>query len=275
VTTLRDEFRKLIDEGAPLDRSALEIARIAYPTLDPAPHLAALESLATAVRTRVTPQMGSGEIARVLASELGGETGFRGNTNDYYDPRNSFLNDVLARRVGIPITLSAVFLEVGRRAGLRLEGVGFPGHFLVRLLAPPRFVLLDPFHGGRVVGDEELRTLLSAAHGGRPPETIPPSFLERANTPAILTRMLRNLVRVYVERGEHAQALTAVDLLLVVTPDSATDVRTRGLLYDQLECFAAARDDLRRYLELAPGAPDVAEIRKRIEHLGAPAPTLH
>ncbi len=276
MSSLRDRFAALVRDGdrTDLGRAALEIARLAYPDLDAEAHLAELDTLGDGLRRR----LGGGSTtaaAAALADHLGGDAGFRGNVDDYYDPQNSFLNDVLRRRLGIPITLSVVFLEVGRRAGLALEGVGFPGHFLVRLRGAPAPLLLDPFHGGKVVGLRELRALLLAAHGGRPPETIPSQFLEPTGTLDILARMLRNLLRIYVQRKDHATALAAVDLVLVLLPDSPADLRARGLLYERLECFSAAREDFRRYLALAPDAPDVAEMRARVSRLGQMAPTLH
>ena len=147
-------------------------------------------------------------------------------------------------------------IEVGRRLGLRLEGVGFPGHFLVRVAGASDLLLLDCFDGGTAVGEDTLLARLRAladTSGGPEFAHVPPRFLEPTAPPGIMARMLRNLLRIYLEREEHERALTAVDLLLVLTPRSAEDVRTRARLYETLECFASAADDLRRYLALAPG----------------------
>ena len=258
---------------------ALEIARIAYPGLDPAPSLAELDRLANVVRPRLMPGFSPADRALTVARFLFGECGFRGNSDDYYDTRNSFLNDVLERRMGIPITLSTVLLEVGARVGVPFEGVGFPGHFLVRVPAGAGEVLyLDPFNGGQRVNDDELlerlRVLAETNQGPRF-EVVPPELLAATPPRAILGRMLRNLLRIYLERDADAEALLAVDLLLVLAPRGADEVRTRGFLYERLGCPAAAADDFRRYLELAPEAEDVQQIQLRLSRLLDDAPTLH
>jgi regulator of sirC expression with transglutaminase-like and TPR domain len=207
------------------------------------------------------------------------ERGFHGNQEQYYDPQNSCLDEVLARRVGIPITLSIVAIEVAARLGIRLEGVAFPGHFLVRPALGDAAPLLDPFHGGSAVDDDELLSRLKslAQQSGRASEftSVPRDFLVDATRPTILARMLRNMLRIYAQRDDHARALAAVDLLLVLTPDAPDEVRTRGTLYEQLDCPAAAAADFRRYLRLVPKAPDAAEVEKRLSRLRDAAPTFH
>jgi regulator of sirC expression with transglutaminase-like and TPR domain len=274
---LRDRFAALVAAGTDCDlaRAALEIARIGHPDLEPEDYLRHLDALAAAVRPRLSSTMAPEDAASVLTTFLYEECGFRGNEENYYDPRNSYLNEVLERRAGIPITLAVVLIEVAARVGLVIEGVGFPGHFLVRVPTPRGPLLLDPFSGGSRVSDQELRERLRGLHGGRTPDVVPPEALETADRPAILARMLRNLLRIFTERDEHDHALLAVDLLLVLTPDAAADVRTRGLLYERLECFGAAADDFRRYLELAPEAPDADEVRGRLVRLTQEGPTVH
>ena len=269
---LRDEFAALVAAGEKTDlgRAALAIARIAHPTLDPAPSLRELDSLAAAAR----PRMGRATAAGDLAAYLFGQCGFRGNQEDYYDPRNSCLNDVLERRRGIPISLSVVFIEVATRLGLAVEGVGFPGHFLVRVTGGPEPVLLDPFFGGRSIDEGELLARYRALRGVDV-ATLPPDALAATGTIGILTRMLRNLLRVYLQRAEHSRALEAADLVLVMVPDSADEIRIRALLYEQLECFGAALDDFRRYLDVAPDAPDANQIRERVARLARAAAAIH
>ena len=261
---LREDFTALVAAGERTDlaRAALTIARIAYPDLDPAPSLRRLDDLAAAVRPRLFPQASPEAAAAELAGYLFRECGFRGNQEEYYDPRNSYLNDVLERRLGIPITLSVVLIETGARLGLPIEGVGFPGHFLVRLAGSRGPLLLDPFFGGREIGEQELLARYRAA-AGDDAAALPPDALAPTGTPAILTRILRNLLRVYLEQKDHAHALAAAELVLVLVPDSADETRVRGLLYEHLECFGAALADFRRYLELAPDAPDAEEMRER------------
>ena len=279
MTTPRARFATLVDAPeCDLARCALEIARIAYPELDPAPSLRTLDALADAVRPRLPRQLDPVHAVGVIAQYLFEECRFRGNADDYYDPRNSYLNEVLARRLGIPITLAVVMIEVGARLGVHLDGVGFPGHFLVGVTSGSRRVLLDPFLGGRPIGEpellERLRTVAGRARGPKV-EHVPPELLEPSDTLGILARMLRNLVRVYESRSEPVPALAALDLLLVLTPDDANEVRARGLLYERLECFGAAADDFRRYLELAALAPEADDVRKRLVRITQSGPTLH
>jgi len=273
---LREDFAALAAAGERTDlaRAALAIARIAYPDLDPAPYLRQLDDLAAAVRPRLYPQASPEAAVTELAGYLFGECGFRGNQEEYYDPRNSYLNDVLERRTGIPITLSLVLIETGARLGLGIEGVGFPGHFLVRVAGSRGPLLLDPFYGGRPIGERELLARYRTFVGSDAP-ALAPDALATTGTPAILTRMLRNLLRAYLDQKDHAHALAAADLLLVLVPDSADEVRVRGLLYEHLECFGAALGDFRRYLELAPEAPDAERIRERVARLVRVAAAVH
>lgn len=279
---IRDRFAAHVGTGARCDLAgaALEIARIAYPDLDPAPWLRRLDELAAAVAPRVSSQMAPADAVAELTRFLFEECGFRGNQDDYYDPRNSFLNDVLDRRLGIPISLSVLMIEIGNRIGLDVEGVGFPGHFLVRINTQGEPLLIDPFHAGTPVDDADLlarlRSLSQASRGGGPDFAhVPDEFLEASSERGILGRMLRNLLRIWLEKDDHAHALAAVDLLLVLTPNAADDIRTRGFLYEELDCPAAAADDLRRYLDLAPDAADADEVRGRLSRLADETPTFH
>jgi len=274
---LRDDFAALVGREADcgLARGALEIARIAYPALEPAQYLTKLDELAEGTRARMAGGLPPEAVARAVGDHLFRTCGFRGNAEDYYDPRNSFLNDVLDRRTGIPISLSVVFIEVTRRLGVTADGVGFPGHFLVRVAGERGPLLLDPFFGGRTVGDGELIERLRALPGGRQLNEVPPDAVRVASTPEVLARMLRNLLRVYAERRDTSLALAAVDLLLVLSPDSADDLRMRGALYESLDCAAAALADFRRYLALAPTAPDADDVRERLTRLARTNPTLH
>ena len=279
MTRLRDEFAAVLTTGdAPdLGRAALAIARIAYPELDPGPYLAELDTLAAAAGARLPAAGSDVDAVRAVAGYLFRERGFRGNEEDYYDPRNSFLNDVLVRRTGIPITLAVVLIETSARIGLRLEGVGFPGHFLVRAPGACGPVLLDPFDGGRVVPQKELLARLQALAGPerRTVTEVPPDAVEATGTRAILARMLRNLLRIYLERDDAAHALDSIDLLSALVPVTPELLRVRGMLFERLECFAAALQDIRAYLELAPHAPDAADMRGRVARLARATATLH
>ncbi len=269
---LREDFAALVaGERIDLARAALAIARVGHPTLDPARSLRRLDALAVGIRSRLVAEGEAtiGELTRYLF----GECGFHGNEKEYYDPRNSYLNDVLERRTGIPISLSVILLEVAARLGIPLEGVGFPGHFLVRP-AGTRGPLLDPFFDGRPVDERELLSRYRAFRGADV-AALPADALEPADTRAILARMLRNLVRIYLGQKDHERALVAVDLVLVLAPRSADELRLRALLLEHLQCFGAALEDFRRYLEVAPDAPDATQIRERITRLTRAAATIH
>ena len=275
----RDRFARLVADGprCSLAHGALEIARLGYPDLDPTRPLGALDALAQSVAPRLADALPPEERARLVSVHLFEEVGFHGNTDAYYDPRNSFLNDVLERRTGIPISLAVVLIEVATRVGLRVEGVGFPGHFLVRVPTAAGYLLLDPFNGGRPVGEDELLDRLRTVSGGRtsPPTKVPSALLEATPTVAILGRMLRNLLHIYIEKPDYPLVIATADLLLIADPRAADVWRTRGLAYLQLDCAAAACDDLRRYLELVPDAPDAADLRAHVARLARRSPTLH
>jgi regulator of sirC expression with transglutaminase-like and TPR domain len=275
MTTNRERFQALVAAGDACDlaRGALEIARIGHPDLDPTPSLHQLDALADSIRPRLTDGVAPDLAVREVARHLFGADGFHGNTDDYYDPRNSFLNEVLDRRTGIPITLGIILLETCTRLGLPAGGVGFPGHFLVRVDGASGPVLLDPFFGGRVLDSQELLGRLRAFYeaGGGPAgsnlQRVLPQALQRTSRPAILERVLSNLLRIYLQRDEPAAALTTVELLLVLVPNAAEPTRVRGLLYERLECYASAVTDLRRYLALAPQGPYRDEVRARLARL--------
>jgi len=196
--------------------------------------------------------------------------GFRGNTENYYDPRNSYLNEVIDRRTGIPISLAVLYLELGRRIGLPLEGVSFPGHFLVRLRLRGGVLVLDPFCGGAPQSEDELRGRLlrvipPGSTGGVPPAELPlDQFLEPASKRQILSRLLRNLKGIYREAGPPERLLDVLNRILAVTPEANAELRDRGLAYQRLECHRAALKDLSDYLEREPDAPDFYEIRARV-----------
>jgi regulator of sirC expression with transglutaminase-like and TPR domain len=279
---LRDSFAAVVADGdrCDLGRAALEIARLEHPDLDPRPWLGRLDALADAIRPRAAEAHRPEAAIAAVTAYLFGECGFRGNRDDYYDPRNSFLNDVLERRTGIPISLSVLVMETSARLGLAVEGVGFPGHFLVRVAGTAGPVLVDPFFGGRVVGRDDLlrrlRAFDEAAGGaGENLQRVLPQALQSTAPTGILARMLANLLRIYLERHDHLHALETVELMLVLAPDAPEHLRVRGLLYERLECVRAATGDLRRYLELAPDGPHAAEVRGHLARLAGRAVTLH
>jgi regulator of sirC expression with transglutaminase-like and TPR domain len=203
------------------------------------------------------------------------EEGFAPNLEDYYDPRNSFLNDVLERRVGIPISLSVLYMVVGWRAGLPLQGVSFPGPFLVKCTLARGMPILDPYCGGISLSLQELQQRLREARGGEVSRAIVAGLLVSASKKDILARMLRNLKAIYLERQQHASALPIIDWLIALRPGEAAEMRDRGLTYLKLECFRAALEDLEHYLEMTPAAADLDEIRGCVLELRRSAARLN
>ena len=261
----RRQFAEMLarpDQGVSLARGALLIACEEYPALDPSLYLARLDELAEAVRQRLTGPAGAEEAVAALNALLFEEEGFHANEQDYYDPRNSFLNDVLDRKTGIPITLSTVYIEVAQRAGVEAVGVGLPGHFIVRISAGGGALLVDPYHGGARLSKGDCQERLDRIYGGR--LKVDAAMLAPCGPRSILARMLRNLKAIYLKTGEQERALRILDLLLEVNPHAGEDVRDRGLLYAALDCYALAARDLQAYVDLFPGAPEAAELRDKV-----------
>jgi len=266
------ELARLPDEKIDLARAALWIAAEEYPSLDVRAYLARLDALADAAARELGAGGPDAERAERLLRFLVEEQGFVGNEQSYDDPRNSYLNEVLDRRTGIPITLSLVVVEVARRIGLPLRGVSFPGHFLVKLDGPPLRVF-DPFLG-RTLALSECRARLHAALG--PDATFDPERHLRAATPReILVRMLTNLKHLHLRARDFGRTLACSERILLLTPDSPTELRDRGLLFEQLECFAAAAGDLERFLEASPDDETAPAIRDRLRALRARRQRLH
>jgi regulator of sirC expression with transglutaminase-like and TPR domain len=264
----RTRFQALIAQAAPpLDEAALAIASEEYAGLDAAAYLAELDRLGAMVRQRDPQPRRAAHTLRAVRDVLFQEIGFRGNGQAYYDPRNSYLNEVLDRRLGIPISLSVLFMEVARRAGLTLEGVGFPGHFLVKLrpeLGPEVFI--DTYNAGEILTAEECMARFKGGPQGR---EFDPRWLQSVAPRQILARMLHNLKKIYVEQGDDVRAFWVIDRLLLLAPDALDEVRDRGLVSARLGLKPAAARDLATYLERQPAAADAGEIRELLSTLRA------
>jgi len=277
-TAAAARFRDLIDRSddeIDLAEAALLIAKGANADLDVAHYLSRIEALAGALARRFTDSTSQTDRILALNQFLFEEQGFAPSIENYYDPRNSFLNEVLERRVGIPISLSVLYIEVGRRAGLPLSGVSFPGHFLVKCKVNDGLIVLDPYCRGVSLSLHDLQQRLREVRGGEVSRAIVAGMLVAANKKQILARMLRNLKAIYLEREDYNMALSAMEWIITLTPADALEVRDRGLLYAKLECARAALDDLQRYLELAPDAEDVQEMRSRVIELRQAAARLN
>jgi regulator of sirC expression with transglutaminase-like and TPR domain len=260
-----------------LVEAALLLAQAEYPALDVDAYLQRIDALAHAAYARLAPDADLEQRIVTLNDFLFEEQGFAGNTDNYYDPRNSFLNEVLDRKLGIPITLSILYLEIGQRLGLPFEGVSFPGHFLVKFPTEEGDVVLDPFAGGVPLTEEDLMDRLEETIGehASPSPTALPEYLATAGKKDILLRMLRNLKMVYLRRQETSQALSALNRILLLAPDLAEEVRERAELYEKLECFRAAVIDFRHYLRLDPRSADLVAIRHRLITLEQQASRLN
>jgi len=189
--------------------------------------------------------------------------GFRGNQEDYYDPRNSFLNDVIDRKTGIPITLSVLYMEVGRRIGLKMEGVGMPGHFIVKCRQDGAEIFVDPFGRGEILLEEGCRRKLTQLHGKD--FQFNSSCLDAVNHRQILTRMLHNLKGIYWNQQNYTKALGIIEKVLLINPTAAVELRDRGFAHYQLNHLSSAIKDWSRYLELRPEPSDAAEVSKRLK----------
>jgi regulator of sirC expression with transglutaminase-like and TPR domain len=255
----------LPDAGIPLAETALIIACEEYPQLELAPYLEVLDQLGETARLRKSAVSSPAETVATINSVLFDSYGFRGNTDDYYDPRNSFFNDVLDRRVGIPITLSAVYIEVARRVNFPISGVGMPGHFLVKYIDQHDEIFVDPFNRGQILTRDDCRKRLIEMYGDR--LEFQDRFLGRATNRQIVWRMLSNLKDIYVKGHAIDKCLSIVDMMLMVDSNDPAQYRDRGLLRMQLRQFEGAGRDLQHYLHHSPNAQDREEIENHVKEL--------
>lgn len=263
------------DARIDLGCAALCIALDEYPQLDVAKYLDRLDLHADRVR-----QMSSNDAAderlAALAQHLFHDEGFAGNAADYYDPRNSYLNEVLDRRTGIPISLSVVYMEVGRRLGLSIDPISFPTHFLLRVTVDRMDIVVDPFNKAAVLDRDTLIEHLEPMFGGRlQAEEQLPAALASVSRREVIARMLRNLKAIYLSEKDWHRALRVVERLIQVHPQLAEEIRDRGQLYALLECPQAAVDDFERYLALRPDAQDAAQVATRMAALRGRAARLN
>jgi len=227
----RQQFTEIVTGPAnriDLGRAALLIATEAYPGLDILRYVAKLEALAAAVRRRLPDAEDPLIKLAHLNTYLFEERGFHGNSDEYYDPRNSFLNEVLDRRLGIPITLSVIYMEVGRRIELPLQGVGMPGHFIVKHAGDEDDIYIDPFHGGRILSRDACEELIREMYGGQVP--FQETFLAPVTKKQILGRMLSNLKAIYMHTKDYLKALSVVERLLLIQPTAEQEARDRAAL---------------------------------------------
>ena len=257
----------LIQPEAKLDlaAAALQIALEEYPDLEVASYLMRLDRLAERAAGRLSLSVEPGVIDSLdcINQTLYGEEGFSGNSDAYYDPRNSFLNEVLDRGTGIPITLSIVYMEVGRRLGLDIRGVGLPGHFLVKCVAASGQWLIDPFFGGKTVTEAECRQRLKRLHGEE--FSFDRSYLDCVSKRQILGRLLANLKMIYLGQRDFRRAFNVIEKIVVIFPKAAGEIRDRGSVSFRLHRFSEAMRDWDRYLAMEPQASDTAEVKQNMK----------
>lgn len=281
---LEEDFSELIsrsEEKIPLDEAALMIARVAYPSLRVRDYLDRIERLADSVAARIHDQSESLQLLVLMQKVLFEEQGLRGNQEDYYDPRNSYLNDVLDRHMGIPISLAIVYLSVADRLGMPVTGISFPGHFLLRWQLADGQVIVDAFNGGATLGTDDIAKLAEGALGQPLSDpTLATRFLVPCNRRQILARMLRNLevIKGLDESNLKArqQRLAFLNLCLIADPDSRMQLSNRANVLCELECPGAAVQDLERLIQLTDKDGDeIGAIEDRLKQLRIEVPSIH
>lgn len=263
------ELINLNEEQICLGYAALLIATIEYPKLDLEKYLIHLDQLAAEAQTHISTEDSAYRQLILLSHFLFEECGFSGNTENYYDVRNSFLNDVIDRHKGIPITLSVLFIEVARRLGLTVFGVGMPGHFIVKFFDSSQEevseVFLDPFNKGRVLSEQDCIQMVENMYQGR--IQFDNSFLAVVTKRQILARMLQNLKGIYQRAEDHHKTLEVINHLLLINPGSFTEIRDRGLTYYALKRFSPSRKDLETYITALPHAQDASQIKQTLAQI--------
>ncbi|MBL1174685.1 SirB1 family protein [Pantanalinema sp. GBBB05] len=251
------------DEQICLEKAAFYLALEEYPALDVDEYLTAIDTMAMEVLERLPAEPYPLKTIQTINHYLYDDLGYRGNTDDYYDPRNSFLNDVIDRRTGIPITLSLLYLAIARRIDFPMVGIGMPGHFLIRPTVQEMEVFVDPFNQGEVLFLEDCQERLNQVF--RQTVELRPAFFQPVGSRQFLVRMLTNLKMIYVNQGNLSKALAAIERILLLMPQAPIELRDRGILYYRLNRLTEARQDLEDYLALMPTADDAAVIRELLD----------
>lgn len=251
-----------------LGLAALLVAKEEYPRLVIEDYLERLDQLAAGLAVEIDLESGAEAIAGTIRAYLGQEQGFDGDAEHYYDARNSYLNEVMDRRRGIPISLSLLYMEVARRVNVSLLPVSMPGHFLLKLHSNSDDIFLDPFHGGRLTDADEARDLFHRLHQGR--MQFSESMLGAGTKRQVVTRLLNNLKTAYVECDDYERALRIVELLTLVTPWDLDEIRDRGLLRFRLGHFDEALPDLQAYAEYGPPGPEIETVRDALRRITSP-----
>lgn len=267
-TQAQQQFQAAIaqpDEQIDLARASLCIAQGQYLDLDPAYYLNTLDSIALEIQSRLPEERYPLRVLKIINAYLFDELGFQGNSDSYYDPRNSFLNEVIDRCTGIPITLSVVYLEIAKRLNFPMVGVGMPGHFIIRPHIEDMAVYVDPFHGGEIMFEQDCQKRLESIY--QRSITFRTDMLPDVSNHQILRRMLTNLKIIYLKEEAFGNALNTIEWLLLLCPDEPMELRDRGLVLYELERWEASLQSLEEYLALWPMAEDGRVIRELLEYM--------
>ena len=267
-TSTVDLFRQSVAGSTslvPLARPALLVARAEYPGLDVEAYEERLHDLGAHLEARIHPAADLRSQLEEAHRLLFDEYGFRGNEDEYSDPRNLYLNDVIDRRIGIPVTLAIVYVEVCRAAGIDARPVGLPGHVIVRVENTDGPVLVDPFHRGRELSDEECRQLVRSVFGRRTP--FREHFLEPVTARQLIQRLLHNLKAGYLQRADEDRAGRTIELLLAMFPWDLDELRDRGMLRERVGDLPAALADLEQYVRYRAGARDIQTVSEAVRSL--------
>ncbi|MFZ9737622.1 MAG: SirB1 family protein [Prochlorotrichaceae cyanobacterium] len=264
----RESFQKAIsypDEEIDLAYAALCIAQAYTPTLNPQQYLDRLDDLAQTLRGQLPTERYPLKVLKALNHYIYDELGFRGNINDYYDPRNSFFDQVLERGLGIPITLSLLYLEIAKRLDFPMEGIGLPGHFLIRPCIEEMDLYIDAFHRGEILFTQDCQERLQAIYGQ--PVTLQPEHLSSVSNSQFLARLLNNLKAIYINRRDLASALGAIDGILLLFPHWWSERRDRGLILYEMQEWEGAQQELQAYVQANPNAPDTIVIQQLLRQM--------
>lgn len=255
---------------------ALEIAVDEYPDLKAHLYASLLDKYVSEIRSLLHVKPSTVQVVKAINHYLFYEQGFAGNEENYYDPRNSYLNEVMDRKLGMPVALGIIYMEIGRRLGLSISGINFPGHFLVRIAEGGCEMIIDPYDGGILLAHEDLNERLKAIYGQNAPTVQEnPDMLKEANDTEILVRILIHLKNVYSSSGNIYKLLTVMDRIIDLDPDSPHELLDRAMVYEELDYARQAVLDYQRYLELSPDAEDVDEVVSVIKDLEQKVGYLH
>lgn len=254
------------DENINLEKAALYIAQEEYPNLEIEKYLTEIDRMAAEVHARLPEEAYPLKIIQTINRYLYEDLGFCGNSEDYYDPCNSFLNDVIDRRTGIPISLALLYLAIAERIEFPMVGIGMPGHFLIRPAVNEEMdIFVDAFHNGEILFPQDCQERLNQLAGQ--PVEMRPQFLEAVSPRQFLARMLTNLKGIYLNQGKIEKCLAMVERILILFPDAAYELRDRGIIYFQTHRWIEARQDLEGYLDQVPGANDRDLIQQLLDQI--------